>query len=183
MIDMSIKSQQLPNLLTWLRVALVPVIVFIYFLQPPWHNWLMAGLFTLAGLTDWLDGYVARVWQVSSKFGEFLDPIADKLIVICCLLLIHASMPTPFITLAVMLLIAREIIVLALRQWLAQSQERGVTSVSFWGKCKTFVQFFAICFLLWQPQLFGIDWLLLGQSLLLLSVIFSLSSLLGYFRR
>jgi CDP-diacylglycerol--glycerol-3-phosphate 3-phosphatidyltransferase len=159
-----------PNLLTLLRVALIPVIVFLYCL--PVDGVYAATVFLLAGLTDWLDGYLARSLAQSSRFGEFLDPVADKLMVVVALVLLVSdrqladSLLAPLIfTLVAAVVIGREIAVSALREWMAEMGERGVVAVGNLGKIKTTIQIIAITLLLSKGNLGDLPSLIVGEIL------------------
>ncbi|MEX0615752.1 MAG: CDP-diacylglycerol--glycerol-3-phosphate 3-phosphatidyltransferase, partial [Methylophaga sp.] len=130
----------IPNLLSLLRVLLIPVLVALYFVPhasaPLWAT----VIFVLAAITDWLDGYLARKWQQTSPFGAFIDPVADKLIVVVALLLILYKSPVWFILLPVIVIVFREITISALREWMAEIGARNVVKVSSMGKWKTTFQ-------------------------------------------
>ncbi|WP_455208767.1 CDP-diacylglycerol--glycerol-3-phosphate 3-phosphatidyltransferase [Kaarinaea lacus] len=144
----------IPNILTLLRIVAIPVFVVIFYL--PWseaHFW-ATFIFCAAAITDWLDGYLARKLSQTSAFGAFLDPVADKLIVVMALIMLVERNPTPFpdvaLTLACGIIIGREIVISALREWMAEIGERAQVAVSVIGKIKTLVQMFAIPFLIYE---------------------------------
>ena len=144
----------IPNILTLLRIVAIPVFVVIFYL--PWseaHFW-ATFIFCTAAITDWLDGYLARKLSQTSAFGAFLDPVADKLIVVMALIMLVERNPTPFpdvaLTLACGIIIGREIVISALREWMAEIGERAQVAVSVIGKIKTLVQMFAIPFLIYE---------------------------------
>ena len=143
-----------PNFLTLLRIIAIPVFVVIFYL--PWegsHFW-CTFIFCTAAITDWLDGYLARKLEQTSAFGAFLDPVADKLMVATALVLIIERNPTPFpdvtLTVACGIIIGREIVISALREWMAGIGESAQVAVSVIGKVKTLVQMFAIPFLIYE---------------------------------
>ncbi len=136
------------NTVTIIRVLLVPVVVLLYYAPIPGSEWLAAGVFAAASLTDWLDGYLARRLDQTSPFGAFLDPVADKLLVVSALVLIAANYPGPWFVLPIALIIAREVFVSALREWMANRKQRDAVAVGFVGKVKTTVQMIAIIVLL-----------------------------------
>ncbi|MGM0631789.1 MAG: CDP-diacylglycerol--glycerol-3-phosphate 3-phosphatidyltransferase [Pseudomonadota bacterium] len=136
------------NTVTIIRVLLVPVVVLLYYAPIPGSEWLAAGVFAAASLTDWLDGYLARRLDQTSPFGAFLDPVADKLLVVSALVLIAANYPGPWFVLPIALIIAREVFVSALREWMASREQRDAVAVGFVGKVKTTVQMIAIIVLL-----------------------------------
>lgn len=138
----------LPNILTLIRVAAIPVLVVVFYLPFHWSDTFAALLFLAAGLTDWLDGYLARKLNQTSSFGAFMDPVADKLIVAVALVMlvqVHASI---WMAAPAMVIISREITVSALREWMAQLGLRSRVAVNFIGKIKTVAQMAAITLLL-----------------------------------
>ena len=107
-------------------------------------------IFFIAGVTDWLDGYLARKWKQTTRFGAFLDPVADKVMVVVALVLIVEHQHTFWITIPAIIMISREIIISALREWMAELGERSKVAVSWWGKWKTTAQMLALGGLLWR---------------------------------
>jgi len=183
---MSTRAINLPTLLTWARVAAIPLIVGVYFLPTDWltlpeRNITATVLFILSGLTDWLDGYLARKWNQTSAFGAFLDPVADKLMVSAALLiLLQLGRVDALVTL---IIIGREIAISALREWMAQIGQSRRVAVSYVGKVKTAVQMVAIPFLLYGGSLFGMfDTVPVGQVLIWVAAGLTLWSMLYYFR-
>lgn len=144
----------IPNILTLLRIIAIPVFVVVFYL--PWSeaNFWATFIFCAAAITDWLDGYLARKLEQTSAFGAFLDPVADKLIVVMALIMVLERNPTPFpdvaLTVACGIIIGREIVISALREWMAEIGERAQVAVSIIGKIKTLVQMFAIPFLIYE---------------------------------
>lgn len=177
------KTMNLPILLTWVRIAFIPLLILFFYLDRPWTPFAAAVTFGLAGLTDWADGYLARKWQQESRFGAFLDPVADKLIVAVAMLLIVEREANIWFTLAGMIIIGREIVISALREWMAQIGLRGKVAVAFIGKLKTTFQIIALIFLLYNQDLFGfIPMRELGIIALVLATILTLVSMLQYLR-
>tara|TARA_B110000858_G_scaffold177676_1_gene212867 strand:- start:1553 stop:2101 length:549 start_codon:yes stop_codon:yes gene_type:complete len=168
------------NIATFSRVILIPVVVYCYHLDTQSSHLLAAALFTIASLTDWLDGFLARKLKQSSEFGAFLDPVADKLLVAIILIMLISVYPP--LLLAGSVIIAREILVSALREWMASKGLRDKVAVKFSGKLKTTVQMLAIItLLLANPSL--PEWvLMLGYGLIYLAAILSISSGAQYFR-
>ncbi len=173
----------IPNLLTWLRILLIPVFVTAFYLSddtlsPHLKNLLSTGVFLLAAVTDWLDGYLARKLNQSSAFGAFLDPVADKLMVAAALIVLvklgRADAILAFI------IIGREITISALREWMAKVGESRSVAVSMLGKVKTTFQMISIILLLYHEYLLGIDCQLLGSLLLYLAALLTLWSM-GYY--
>jgi CDP-diacylglycerol--glycerol-3-phosphate 3-phosphatidyltransferase len=141
----------LPNLLTVSRILLVPIFVGFYMLQQDWSIVLASVLFTLAAATDWLDGYLARKLEQITPLGAFLDPVADKLIVVSALIILVAYHSSPWLTLPALVIIGREIVISALREWMAEMNDSVTVAVSYLGKVKTTLQMTAIVLLLAQP--------------------------------
>jgi len=142
----------LPNLLTLSRIAVIPLVVGTFYLAHPWDAWLGGGLFAAACVTDWLDGHFARRWQQVSAFGRFLDPIADKLLVSMILMMLVASGRMSHAALfPTLIILAREILVSGLREFLAGL--RVSVPVSRLAKWKTGIQMGAIGVLLLSPAL------------------------------
>lgn len=138
----------LANFFTCLRVLLIPVFMAVYYADFPWHYLLAAGIFTFACVTDWLDGLLARRMNQSSRFGAFLDPVADKLLVTISLVMLAASYPSPWYIIPAALMVAREVLVSALREWMAEQRQRDAVAVGKLGKVKTTVQMLALIVLL-----------------------------------
>lgn len=152
-----------PNLITLARITVVPLLVVFYYLPYWWAHLAAASLFTIASMTDWLDGYLARYLKQSTKLGAFLDPVADKLMVSIALILIVAeptfqfvsipstvlTIPALMITIPAAIIVAREIIVSALREWMAELGQRSSVAVTSMGKFKTAVQMVALVILLY----------------------------------
>ena len=177
----------IPNLLTLLRVGLIPVLVFMYYL--PISGLYVAGVFLLAGLTDWLDGYLARTLAQTSKFGEFLDPVADKLMVAVVLVLLVSDeflvselFGSQMFTVVAAVVIGREIAVSALREWMAELGNRGIVAVGFVGKIKTTSQVIAISLLLMGPEVEGFPVLICGELLFYVAGGLTLWSMVVYLR-
>jgi CDP-diacylglycerol--glycerol-3-phosphate 3-phosphatidyltransferase len=169
-------------MLTLLRIALIPVFVGAFFLPGRWAGPICALMFGAAAVTDWLDGYLARRWNQTSRFGAFLDPVADKLMVATALVLIVAAHPTPWMAIAAAVIIGREIAISALREWMAEIGDRGKVAVSSVGKLKTTVQMVALLLLLYREPLFGIQPYWPGLALLVIAAVLTLWSMLQYLR-
>lgn len=173
----------IPNIITLLRVVLIPVFVTIYFLDWKWAQQAGAFVFWLAAITDWIDGYLARKLKQSSAFGAFLDPVADKLIVAAALLMITHTYATLWITVPAIILLMREIFVSALREWMSEQGASDAVKVSFLGKVKTVMQMLALIGLLSGLEAFmgiTIYWVTLGYILLWLAAALSLWSMFIY---
>jgi CDP-diacylglycerol--glycerol-3-phosphate 3-phosphatidyltransferase/cardiolipin synthase len=173
----------IPNLITWLRILLIPVFVAVFYLSentlsPHLKNLLSMSVFILASLTDWLDGYLARKLNQNSAFGAFLDPVADKLMVAAALIvLVELGRANAIIA---FIIIGREITISALREWMAQLGESKSVAVSMIGKIKTTFQMVAISMLLYHEELFAIDVKLIGTWLLYIAALLTLWSM-GYY--
>lgn len=138
----------IPNLLTFLRILLIPVIVVIFYAPIAHANLIACALFGLAALTDWLDGYLARKLNQTTAFGAFLDPVADKITVAVALTLLVEVHAIWWLTLPAIVIIGREIVISALREWMAEAGQRANVAVSYIGKIKTTAQMIAIALLL-----------------------------------
>ena len=171
----------LPNVLTLLRIGFIPVFVVVYLFAENYY-WVSALLFSIAALTDWIDGYLARKLEQSTPFGAFLDPVADKLIVVTALVLLIGHHGSLVMTLAGMVIIGREIVVSALREWMAEINRRGLVVVSWMGKLKTGFQMAAIIVLLANPPSTDYPWVFLGFVLLYIAVFMTLWSMVTYLR-
>ena len=177
----------LPNLVTWCRILMIPLIVGVFYLPEAWlqaenKNIAATGIFIVAALTDWLDGYLARVLDAMSAFGAFLDPVADKLMVAGALVvLLHLERVEPLVAL---IIIGREIAISALREWMAQMGQSKSVAVAFIGKLKTTVQMVAIPLLLFHDEflgLFNCQWL--GTILINVAAVLTVMSMLYYLRK
>jgi CDP-diacylglycerol--glycerol-3-phosphate 3-phosphatidyltransferase len=172
----------IPNMLTLLRIVLIPLLIAVYFSSVSYAMPIAAIIFTIAGLTDLLDGYLARKLNQTSAFGAFLDPVADKLIVTCALVIVVYRHPSMHVLIPALIIIGREITVSALREWMASIGSRGKVSVSYLGKIKTTVQIIAIIFLLWYHPIMGIPTFKVGQWLLDIAAILTVISMIDYLR-
>ncbi|SFM93171.1 CDP-diacylglycerol--glycerol-3-phosphate 3-phosphatidyltransferase [Formivibrio citricus] len=178
----------IPIVLTWFRVALIPVFTVLFYLPETTlslqhQNEIGALIFALGGITDWLDGYLARRWNQTSSFGAFLDPVADKLLVAAALILLVELNRAPA-WLAVIIM-GREITISALREWMAQLGKAKSVAVAYIGKLKTAAQMVAIFLLLWQgPLLFmaGKQTQWLGTVALYVAGILTIVSMFYYLR-
>lgn len=138
----------IPNIITSLRILLIPVIVIVFYLPGSWSHITAAGIFVVAALSDWLDGYLARKWNQHTAFGAFFDPVADKLIVCITLVLLVEQYTSIWLTLPAMVIIGREVVISALREWMAELGKRTSVAVSYIGKVKTALQMSSIIILL-----------------------------------
>ena len=172
----------LPTILTLFRIALLPVMVLVFYL--PFHgaNVTAALIFLAAAVTDWLDGYIARRFNMSSAFGAFLDPVADKLMVGVTLILLVQENPTPLMAVTSAVIVGREITISALREWMAEIGERRHVNVAALGKIKTVMQIIAIEVLLYQHDLEGLRLFHVGEALLVFAAALTIWSALIYLR-
>lgn len=174
-----IAKKNIPNYLTYLRMAIIPAITAVFFIKGDWGYYLATALFFIAGVSDWLDGYLARIWQVESSIGRVLDPIADKLLVATVLMLLVATDRADL--LPSIAIVCREILVSGLREFLAEI--RIGMPVSKLAKIKTAVQMLAIgCLLLGAGAPIGLHAELLGQGLLWLAALLTLVTGYAYVR-
>ena len=179
----------LPNILTLIRVVAIPVLVLVFYLPFKWSDLCAALLFLAAGITDWLDGYLARKLNQTSPFGAFLDPVADKLIVAVALVMLVQVHATAWLAVPAMVIVSREITVSALREWMAELGKRSRVAVSQLGKIKTVTQMTAITLLLAQKPGFDLagdivmtPWLWLSYGLHFPATALTLWSMLSYLR-
>ena len=172
----------IPNSLTLFRIALIPVFVLLFYLPFSWSFLASAVVFVLAALTDWLDGYLARRLNQSTSFGAFLDPVADKLMVVIAIVLLVTEQQTAWFTIPALVVVGREILVSALREWMAEIGKRTSVAVSWVGKVKTFVQMLAIITLLAVDPDKGGAWLALGYVLFYAAAALTLWSAVLYVR-
>ena len=141
----------IPNMLTLFRVLLVPVLVIVYYLPFTWSFIVAAFIFWLAAITDWFDGYLARKLNQTTPFGAFFDPVADKVMVAVSLCLLIEHFQSWWMTIPAMVIIGREVVISALREWMAELGKRTNVAVSIIGKIKTVVQMLAVIMLLLLP--------------------------------
>lgn len=171
----------IPNALSLFRIALIPVFIAVFYLPHDWAPALATFIFWFAAITDWFDGYLARKLDQQSVLGAFLDPLADKLMVITALVLIVAAFPdNNWILFSSLIIIAREITISSLREWMSAQGKSAVVAVSFFGKAKTVGQMFAILFLIYEKDVFGLPTFLFGVGLLVWAGFLTLLSLAIY---
>jgi cardiolipin synthase len=175
----------IPNSITMLRILLIPVFVGIFYLPASvmsshWINVSATLVFTLAALTDWLDGYLARMLNQTSAFGAFLDPVADKLMVAAALIVLVEFERVG--ALIALIIIGREIAISALREWMAGMGERGSVAVAWLGKIKTTAQMAAIFFLLYYDPIGAINTKLIGEVLIIIAAFLTLLSMAYYLK-
>ena len=171
-----------PTWLTLARIALIPVLVVVYYLDYRWSNLAATVVFVAASVTDWLAGWIARRYRLFSRFGAFLDPVADKLMVSTALVITVQHHHTVWMALWASVIIGREIAVSALREWMAELGQRAKVAVALVGKIKTIVQMVALGFLLYRAPVLGIPVFLIGEWLLAAAAMLTLWSGFEYLR-
>ena len=179
----------IPNFLTLARIVAIPIFVVIYLLFPDDEYYLAVTIFVLAAVTDWLDGYLARKLKETSPFGAFLDPVADKLMVCTALVLVVADKTITshvlsefFFTVSVIVIVSREVSVVALREWMAEVGQRASVATSYLSKAKTFMQMVAIALLLYKGPIYDISTLILGELLLYIAAALTIWTMVLYLR-
>ena len=172
----------LPNTLTWARIAAIPLIVLLFYMPYPWADPAAGLLFAVAGITDLLDGYFARRLGQISRLGAFLDPVADKLIVAVALVLLVSRDPRALIVLTAAIIIGREITISALREWMAEIGARRKVAVSQLGKYKTILQIVGLSFMLFRVPLLGLPIYNIGVVLTEIAAAATLVSMVAYLR-
>ena len=173
-----------PTILTLLRIALVPVLVLFFYLPFHWSNLACVVVFVFAAVTDWADGFLARRMGQMSRFGAFLDPVADKIMVATALILLvqrQESLEAVF-AIAAAVIVGREITISALREWMSEVGERALVNVSWVGKTKTVFQMTAIGFLLYHDNIGRIPIALIGEILLYTAAALTLWSMWAYLK-
>ena len=163
-------------------MAAIPVVVVCFYAPIPHARPIAAVVFGIAAVTDFIDGWVARRFNQQSRFGEFLDPVADKLMVSIALVMLVQAQSGWFEDIIAMIIIGREITISALREWMATIGERANVKVSFAGKVKTVLQMFGIAFMVYQEPLFGIDIYAVGFVLLVAAAAMTIWSMIIYLR-
>ena len=167
----------IPTVLTLFRGILIPFFVLAFYLPFSWATFACALIFFVAAVTDWFDGFLARRWNQSTRFGAFLDPVADKVMVAIAMVLVAEHYHTWWVTLPAATMIAREIIISALREWMAELGKRSSVAVSWIGKWKTTAQMTALVWMLWRPDQW-VEWA--GIARFLVAAVLTLWSMLQY---
>ena len=176
------RPMNLPNLLTFARILLIPIFVLVYVYPGHGTYLISAVLFGLAAFTDWLDGYLARRLNQTTPFGAFLDPVADKLIVVAALAVLIGHHASLWLTLPGLVIIGREIVISALREWMAEMNRRGIIAVTWFARAKTTIQMVAIVVLLANPPDLTRPWVVTGYVLLYIAAVMTLISMIMYLR-
>lgn len=175
-------SFNLPNILTLSRIVMIPIMLALFFTPFEWARYVCVVIFALASFTDWLDGYLARKHNQTSNFGAFLDPVADKLMVATALILVVFDQPHWFLVICAAVIVGREILVSALREWMAEAGDRSSVAVSQLAKIKTTVQMVAIGLLLWRTDFYGLPINMLGYIALGLSALLAVITMVDYLK-
>jgi CDP-diacylglycerol--glycerol-3-phosphate 3-phosphatidyltransferase/cardiolipin synthase len=176
----------IPNLVTWLRILLIPLFIGIFYVPDDWlsfsaRNVAATVVFVFAAVTDWLDGYLARVLDQISAFGAFLDPVADKLMVAGALIILLQLERVGAVV--ALIIIGREIAISALREWMARVGQSRSVAVAFIGKVKTASQMVAIPLLLYHDEVLTLNAQWLGTILINIAAVLTVISMLYYLRR
>jgi CDP-diacylglycerol---glycerol-3-phosphate 3-phosphatidyltransferase len=173
----------IPNLLTLFRLFLIPVFILCFYSGVENARFWAAFVFWLAAITDALDGYLARKLQQSTPFGAFLDPVADKVMVAVALVLIATDSLSLWVTIPAIIMISREIVISALREWMAELGKRANVAVSNLGKYKTIAQMLALIGLIWRPEHWLVSWFTpAGMLLLYLATVLTIWSMYSYLK-
>ena len=173
----------IPNSLTLIRILLIPVIVFLFLSNQEGYRFVIFSIFLLATITDYLDGFFARYMKQATNFGAFLDPVADKLLVIITLILLITENQDIFFLVPVLIIVTREFLVIAIRQRLAEVGDSIKLSVLLISKVKTAIQLISLLFLLFKFPIFGIDIYQLGIHLLQIASLLTLISFFYYVKK
>ena len=173
-------SMNIPNFLTLLRIVLIPVFLVVYYLPIQYAHFSAAVIFGVAAITDWFDGYLARRWNQTSALGAFLDPVADKLIVAAALVALTETFSTFWMTLPAIVIIGREIVISALREWMAELGKRASVAVSYIGKVKTALQMLAILLLVAFEPFTLLSWM--GLAAMYIASVLTLWSMIVYLK-
>jgi CDP-diacylglycerol--glycerol-3-phosphate 3-phosphatidyltransferase len=171
----------IPNILTLFRLLLIPVFLWLFYSGLESARFWAALVFVLAAITDALDGYLARKLEQSTPFGAFLDPVADKVMVVMALVLVTVDKQSLWMTIPALIMISREIIISALREWMAGIGRRGEVAVSSGGKLKTIFQMVALIGLIWQPTHSLLLWVVPASMVVLyVATLLTMSSMVQY---
>ena len=168
------------NQITVLRIFLIPVMVLVFFLNQENPRYYLTSIFFIAAITDYLDGYLARKMNQVSKLGKFLDPVADKLLVVSSLLLLLVDKNNVIIFIPICIIVLREVLISALREWVARENFKKPLDVNNFGKLKTLFQMFSIGFLLFNGTVFTISTYMIGLYGIYIAAFLSLISMIIY---
>ncbi len=173
----------IPNTITISRIVLIPVFIAVFYLPYEWAPALATFVFWFAAITDWFDGYLARKLNQQSALGAFIDPLADKLMVITALLLLLSKHPeNNWLLFSSLIIIWREILISSLREWMSSMGKGDVVAVSFVGKAKTVAQMIALLFLIYEQDIFGLPTYTIGVGLLVWAAVLTIFSMVVYIK-
>jgi CDP-diacylglycerol--glycerol-3-phosphate 3-phosphatidyltransferase len=172
----------IPTAITLFRIGLIPLFVIVFYLPYPWADLAAAAIFAFASVTDWVDGYLARVLKQESSFGAFLDPVADKLMVVVAIVLIVERHPSIYVAIPSVIIVAREISVSALREWMAELGSRAAVQVSFIGKAKTTTQLISLLLMIYSEPYFDLPTFQIGLAGYYLAAFFTVVSMAQYLK-
>lgn len=172
----------LPTAITLFRIALIPLFVLVFYLPFGWANVVATIIFAVASFSDWVDGYLARSMQLETSFGAFLDPVADKLMVVVVIVLLVEANPSIYVALPSIVIVAREISISALREWMAQLGASTTVKVSFIGKAKTVGQMLALGFMIFSEPFLGLPIFQIGLVIYYFAALLTIVSMIIYLR-
>lgn len=172
----------LPTAITLFRIGLIPLFVLVFYLPVGWANIAAAAIFLVASVSDFIDGYLARSLQQETSFGAFLDPVADKLMVVVVIVLLVDANPGLAMTLPSIVIVAREISVSALREWMAQLGSSTKVKVSFVGKWKTTMQMLALGLMIYAEPFLGLPIYDIGLAIYYVAALLTILSMVTYLR-
>ena len=171
-----------PTAITLFRIGLIPLFVLVFYLPFAWSNLVAAIIFGVASITDWIDGYLARALKQESAFGAFLDPVADKLMVVVAIVLLVGAHPSIYVVLPSIIIVAREISISALREWMAGLGNSTAVKVSLIGKAKTTSQLVSLLLMIYSQPIFDLPIFQIGLFGYYLAAILTIYSMVIYLR-
>jgi len=172
----------IPTTITLFRIGLIPLFVLVFYLPFAWSYLAAAVIFGIASITDWIDGYLARALKQESPFGAFLDPVADKLMVVVAIVLLVGAHPSIYVVLPSIIIVAREISISALREWMAGLGSSTAVQVSFIGKAKTTTQLISLLLMIYSQPIFDLPTFEIGLFGYYLAAILTIYSMVIYLK-
>lgn len=172
----------IPTAITLFRIVLIPLFVLVFYLPFAWANLAAAAIFAIASFSDWVDGYLARVLKQESVFGAFLDPVADKLMVVVAIVLLVQAHPSLYVVFPSIIIVAREVSISALREWMAELGKSATVKVSFVGKAKTTAQLFSLFLMIYEEPIGEIPVYQIGLGFYFLAAALTIASMFIYLR-
>jgi len=172
----------IPTAITLFRIVLIPLFVLVFYLPFAWANLAAAAIFAIASFSDWVDGYLARVLKQESVFGAFLDPVADKLMVVVAIVLLVQAHPSLYVVFPSIIIVAREVSISALREWMAELGKSATVKVSFVGKAKTTAQLFSLFLMIYEEPIGEIPVYQIGLGFYFLAATLTIASMFIYLR-